>query len=386
VSFAQRLVLVGIMLGGAALFMYALQSDPPPPVSVGERDAQDPSFVPDDVPAAKPGVLDSNANCKPCHEEIYAEWKGDRHALAWVGKLYTELSKNHSDPNCFSCHAPRPVLETGLDSPAESRGENREGGINCLTCHRRGNHVAGPGKEHKAVAGREPECGPVYDSRLARTGAQEQTAKYCGVCHNLHGTSDEFLGSRYAREDGMTCLSCHMEEIVAPVVTGGPPRARMAHRWDGAHSTRMLKKALRMDAKLEDGRVKVRITNAGAGHKVPTDARHRAIYVRVAFFDAYGQPVRVTTLDPLTQREVTDLEVNMDVIRLFYRHEQREPTQIPPAGTLGMDNWRDSEFAVPDGAKGGRVRLRLYYHLNWSWPMRKGALIEEKMISLKEDR
>jgi len=382
VSLVQRLVLVGIMLAGAALFLYALQSDSQPTVDLTTTEESDGTRVAIDAPPAKAGVLDSNDRCQACHAEIYAEWVGDRHAKAWVGELYTELSKNHSDPNCFSCHAPRPVLETGLNSPAESRGENRESGINCITCHRRGNHVAGGRREHGAVAGREPECGPVFDSRLARTGAQEATAKYCGVCHNLHGTSDEFLGSKYAREEGMTCLSCHMEEIVAPVVTGGPPRARMAHRWDGAHSKRMLQRALRMDAKRDGDRIKVRVTNAGAGHKVPTDARHRAIYVRIAFFDAYGQPVRVTTNDPLTRREVTDLEVNMDVIRLFYRHEQREPTQIPPAGTLGKDNWRDSEFAIPPEAKGGRARLRLYYHLNWSWPMRKGTLIEETEIAL----
>ena len=385
-NLAQRLVRVGIMLLGAALFLYALQSDPPEPVQATGTRRDDPIHVPTDVPAAKRGVLDTNANCRSCHEEIYAEWESDRHSLAWVGALYTELSENHTNPNCFSCHAPRPVLETGLDSPAESRGENREGGINCLTCHRRGTHVAGPSREHKAVAGREPDCGPVFDSRLARSGAQEQTARFCGVCHNLHGTSDEFLGSKYARDEGMTCLSCHTEEIVAPVVTGGPPRARMAHRWSGGHSKRMLQKALRMDARLDGDLVKVRVTNAGAGHKVPTDARHRAIYVRIAFFDAYGQPVRVTTLDPLTRRNVTDREVNMDVIRLFYRHEQREPTQISPAGTLGKDNWRDSEFSIPEQAQGGRVRLRLYYLLNWSWPMRKGTLVEEKVISLAEKR
>jgi hypothetical protein len=382
VSLLQRLVLVGLMLGGAALFLFALQSDPPQP----ETSAGSATETLANVPPAKAGMLDSNDNCKACHEEIYAEWEGDRHAIAWVGELYTELSKNHTDPNCFSCHAPRPVLETGLDSPAESRGENRESGINCLTCHRRGDHVAGPSREHKAVAGREPECGPVFDARLARTGAQEATAQYCGVCHNLHGTCDEFLGSKYAREDGMTCLSCHMQEIVAPVVTGGPPRARMAHRWPGAHSKQMLQKALRMDSRLDNDLVKVRVTNAGAGHKVPTDARHRGIYVRIAFFDEYGQPVRVTTVDPLTQREVSDLEVNMDVIRLFYRHEQREPTQIPPAGTLGADNWRDSEFPIPAEARNGRVRVRLYYLLNWAWPMRKGTLIEEQELSLAEKR
>ena len=382
-SFGRRMVLVAIMITGAALFLMSLQPDPIEPrsnASSGEQPVAE--FVATGPPAQK-GVLDSDANCKECHEEIWNEWQSDRHSKAWVGQLYTELSKNHADPNCFSCHAPRPILETGLNSPAESRSEDRESGIGCLSCHKRGNHVAGPSKSHGRVADRDPACGPTFDPELARSGAQSETAAFCGVCHNLHGTCDEFLGSKYARE-GETCLSCHMEEIVAPVVTGGPSKARRSHRWEGGHSPRMLKRALRLDASRDGDLIKARVTNAGAGHKVPTDARHRGIYLRVAFFDAYDQPVRVTTTDPLTRREVTDLEVNMDVIRLFYRHEQRDPTQVDPAGTLGKNNWRDSEFAIPEAAKGGRVRLRLYYLLNWSWPLRKGTLVQEAEIALKE--
>ncbi|MHC4448668.1 MAG: multiheme c-type cytochrome [Planctomycetota bacterium] len=379
-NFGVRIVLVGLMLAGAALFLFALQSEPP--AAEDENTSKQTEQIPvTDAPAAKEGVLDSSKNCRACHTEIYDEWAGDRHAKAWVGKLYIELSQNHSDPNCFSCHAPRPVLETGLDSPAESRGEAKESGIDCLSCHRRGDHVVGPSRTHGPVAGHEPECGPVYDPRMARTGALEQTATFCGVCHNLHGTCDEFLGSRYARE-GETCLSCHMEETVAPAVTGGPPKARRVHQWLGAHSEKMLKRAMKFDARIDGDKVAARVTNRGAGHKIPTDARHRAIYLRIAFFDPYGQPVRVTTTDPISRREVTDLEVSMDVIRLFYRQEQREPTQIDAAGTLGKDNWRDSTFPVPAAARGGEVRLRLYYHLKWSWPMHKGVLVQEQKMAV----
>ena len=70
------------------------------------------------------------------------------------------------------------------------------------------------------------------------------------------------------------------------------------------------------------------------------------------------------------------------MIRLFYRHEQRDSTQIDPAGTLGKDNWRDSRFPIPEGAKGGTARLRLYYLLNWSWPMHKGVLVEETTLRI----
>jgi len=379
-----RVALVGTMLVGAALFLFALQSDPPVP-NEGPKDvvaSAGPGPV-TDAPPAKEGVLSSSETCRDCHREIYDEWAGDRHAQAWVGELYIELSQNHSDPNCFSCHAPRPILETGLDSPAESRGEARESGIDCLSCHRRGDHVAGPSRTHGPVAGRQPDCGPVFDPQLARTGAQKETAQFCGVCHNLHGTCDEFLGSAYARE-GKTCLSCHMEETMAPSVTGGPAKARRKHQFPGAHSETMLKRAMKFEAEIDGGEVKAKIINRGAGHKIPTDARHRAIYLRIAFLDKFGQPVRVTTTDPISHREVTDNEVSMDVVRLFYRQEQREPTQIDPVGTLGKDNWRASTFPIPEGARGGQVRLRLYYHLKWSWPMHKGVLVQEEKMEVPE--
>lgn len=379
-STGARLMLVVVMIVGAALFIFALQAGSPAPLPV--PDEPDPVFVAAvDAPKAKPGVLDSAANCRECHQEIYDEWTGDRHAKAWVGKLYTELSKNHSDPNCYSCHAPRPILETGLQSPAESRGDAREAGIDCLSCHRRGDHVAGPSRTHGEVAGRKPDCGPVFDPRLARDGAQAATANFCGVCHNLHGTCDEFLGSQYAR-DGNTCLTCHMEETMAPSVTGGPAKARRVHRWLGAHSEKTLRTAMKLDAKLESDNVHARVTNRGAGHRIPTDARHRAIYVRIAFTDEFGQPIPITAKDPISHRDVTGRELSMDVIRLFYRHEQRDPTQIDPAGTLGKDNWRDSQFPIPDAARGGSARLRLYYHLNWSWPMHKGVLVEEMKLEI----
>ncbi|MEM8885239.1 MAG: multiheme c-type cytochrome [Planctomycetota bacterium] len=377
-----RLALVGGMLFGAALFVYALQSGAEErPVDVEETPEK--VVVAYDAPPAKPGVLDSSDNCKECHAEIYEEWSGDRHAKAWVGELYTELSNNHTDPNCWSCHAPRPILETGLDSPAEARGEDRESGIDCLSCHRQGNHVVGPSKTHGPVAGRNPDCGPVFDPNFSRSGAQEETAKFCGVCHNLHGTCDEFMGSQYAR-DGDTCLSCHMEETMAPAVTGGPAKARGKHAWPGAHSERMLKRAMKFEASVDGDTLHGRIINKGAGHKIPTDARHRAIYLRVAFVDRFGQPIQITGVDPISRKEVTDRELSMDVVRLFYRQEQRPSTQIPPKGTLGQNNWRDSTFPIPREAKGGKVRLKLIYHLKWSWPMHRGVLVQEMELEIPD--
>jgi hypothetical protein len=374
VSIPARIALALILVLGAGLFVFALAwpepSEPPvePPAAGGGREVAA-------APPARPGLLDSHESCKECHEEIWREWSEDRHAKAWVGELYTEKSQNHTDTSCFSCHAPRPILETGLDSPAEARQDFRESGINCLSCHQRGRHVVTSG-----APGAAP-CGPVHDPAFPddRPDMREATINFCGVCHNLHGTHLEFMGSRYYR-DGMTCLSCHMaEEVVAPVVTGGPSKPRRSHRFPGAHSTEMLRKAMTVVASQEGDRIVARVVNRGAGHRVPTDARHRAIRLKIAFLDAYGQPAPV--LDP--QSGNLEREALLDLIRLFYRQEQREPTQIDPEGTLGKENWRESSIAIPDAARGGKALLRLYYNLSPYAPVEQGTLVEERVVPIE---
>jgi Cytochrome c554 and c-prime len=373
-SAPARIALALILVLGAALFVVAL-AWPEPSEKPAEPPAADGAPEVPAAPPASPGLLDSHENCKACHEEIWREWSEDRHAKAWVGELYTEKSQNHTDTSCFSCHAPRPVLETGLDSPAEARQDFRESGINCLSCHQRGQHVVTSG-----APGAAP-CGPVHDPLFPddRPDMREATINFCGVCHNLHGTHLEFMGSRYYR-DGMTCLSCHMaEEVVAPAVTGGPPKPRKSHRFPGAHSPEMLRKAMTIVADRQGDRIVARVVNRGAGHRIPTDARHRAIRLKIAFLDAYGQPVPV--LDPQTGN--LEREALLDLIRLFYRQEQREPTQIDPEGTLGKENWRESAIAIPEAAKGGKALLRLYYNLSPYAPVEQGTLVEEKAVDLE---
>jgi hypothetical protein len=369
-----RLIAVLALVAGAALFLFALRGgevDPAP----GRAASPGTAPAPPSGPPAKPGLLDSHENCKGCHEEIWNEWASSYHAQAWVDPLFRELSNDYRDQSCHSCHAPRPIHETGF-ATAEARSSGRESGVNCLTCHRKGDHAVGPIADPQGTAETPADCGPAYDPEHARESSQEKVIAFCGVCHNLHKTHEEFLGSRYARE-GMTCLTCHMPEVVRPIVKGGKPRQSRRHTWPGAHSEEMLRTAMALDARREGGRVLVRAINRGAGHRVPTDARHRALHVRVAFFDAFDAPVAAVADDGTRGREVT-----IDLIRLFYRDEMREPTQVEPDGTLGKENWRESGIAIPKEALGGRAQVSLYYLLRWDWPMEKGVLVQQVKVPL----
>jgi len=377
-----RIVCVLALVGGSLLFLNALKGAPESDRQ--ERDLRvgdEPTRGADTVYAeAKPGVLDSPKNCKRCHAEIYKEWEESYHGQAWVDPLFKQLSQDYRDESCYGCHAPRPIHETKLQT-AEDRGTRRHTGVDCLTCHKRGNHVVGPIEDPQSYPGVEMECGPAFDANHPRDDAQQVTVDYCGVCHNAHGTGDEFLASRYARE-GQTCLTCHMEEVYRPIVTGGKPRKGRRHTFPGAHSPEMLRTAMTVDARREGDTLFVRAINQGAGHKVPTDARHRGIHLRVAFFDSYGAPVAFQS--PLDQKRGRELTV--DLIRLFYRHEQREPTQIAPDGTIGQPNYRETAVSIPKTAVGGKAVVKLYYLLVHSWPVeQKGVLVTQREISLKEE-
>ncbi len=378
-SGAVRFACVLALILGAILFISALQEDggdDPLPVRNGNGEPEE--KIATALPA-KPGVLDSPENCKECHEEIYKEWEESYHGQAWVDPLFKQLTDEYRDESCYSCHAPRPIHETGLQT-AEDRGTRRPTGVDCLSCHKRGNNVVGPIKDPRGYPGVSPDCGPAYAADHATADAQAVTVRYCGVCHAPHGTDKEFLGSKYARE-GMSCLSCHMEEVYRPIVKGGKPRKSRRHNFPGAHSVEMLRTAMTVtaDFEKESGSLTVRAINQGAGHRIPTDARHRAIHLRVAFFDAYGAPVAYR----FPPNERPGREQTVDLIRLFYRHEQKEPTQIDPAGTIGKNNWREVKVPVPDGALGGKAVAKLYYLLVYSWPVEhKGVLVAQKEVSL----
>lgn len=369
-----RAITLLALAAGAALFVFALRWSDPAPDGSPATGAPGESEPGPGAPA-KAGVLDSSENCRACHEEIYEEWASSYHAQAWVDPLFRELSNEYKDQSCHSCHAPRPIHETGF-ATAEARATDRQSGVNCLTCHKKGDRVAGPIPDPQGSPECPPDCGPLYDPAHASERSQKATLDFCGVCHNLHGTNDEFLRSRYAREN-MTCLTCHMPEVVRPIVKGGKPRQSRRHTFPGAHSEEMLRTAMGIEARLEGDRIVARAVNKGAGHKVPTDARHRGIHVRVAFFDEFDKPVPAVADDGTKGRVVT-----IDLIRLFYRQEQREPTQIDPDGTLGSVHWRESSIRVPPEAARGRAQVSLHYLLRWDWPVERGVLIQQVNVPI----
>lgn len=337
---------------------------PPPPVA--PRSPTDPS-TPSAAGAPTRPAFASAAQCGNCHKEIYAEWVGSMHGQAMTDPLFLELSDGLKQEECIRCHAPVPLRETENWETPIARSDRREDAVSCLTCHQAGGHVAGP---HKDLTG---PCRPVYDPD------QTDVTKICFGCHNQHFTGEEWLAGPYAPDaplprkvEAKTCLDCHMPAVARPLVPGGPVRQGRRHTWPGGHSMEQVRKAVKLEAetKVEDGNLVVTtwVTNVGAGHNVPTDARHRCLDVFVKVLDASGKVV-LDPLDPLQQPKAQAARY-----RLNYRNSNVPDTQIPPLARVSkMGTWSGT-VTVP-GVTAGTGEAWLVYRMT-----PKDALTPESLV------
>ncbi len=301
------------------------------PVAWGEQpEAPAPNDVvrgappaPGGAAAGEPAFLTAEA-CGKCHQEIWTEWKASFHGRAMSDPLFLEKTVEMPNPEeCIRCHAPVSLREANFETPV-SRTSRREDAVSCLTCHQDGANVAGP------FGGLTGACNPIGDPQ------QRDVMKICFPCHNQHETGFEWLAGPYAPEappprqrPAETCITCHMPEVDRPLVPGGPVRTGRRHTWLGGHSFSMLVRASALDVEVRpttDGghEIEVFVTNRGAGHAIPTDARHRSFDTYLKLWDADGNVV----LDPL--RRSDQARSLLATFRKYYREEGKRDSQIPP--------------------------------------------------------
>lgn len=335
------------------------EDKPDPPAAdpaASDTPAPDTLNAPADFPAedAEPAFRTA-AQCGKCHVEIYKEWKASFHGRAMSDPLFLELSADVNKEECIRCHAPVSLREAEFETPV-ARSANREDAISCLSCHQKGGQMAGP------FGGLTGACQPVGDA------AQRDVVKVCFPCHNQHDTGNEWMRGPYApdaplpkQRASQDCLGCHMPAVERPLVEGGPVRKGRRHTWFGGHSFAQLKRAAKLDVEVKplDGggfRVEVFVTNVGAGHAIPTDARHRSFDTYIKVWDADGNVV----LDPLRLSDET--RSHLAKFRKFYRGSGQKDTQIPPlerVATLG----EGPGFLEFPTLTGGRGEAWLVYRL-----------------------
>jgi len=289
------------------------------------------------VPAGLPDLRPET--CGGCHREIYEEWRVSTHARAWEDPQFqAELDKQRgggtgaggadSSWMCVNCHIPlvnqhetRVVgLKGGaLDRPVRVpnprfQPDLVDSAIGCAACHVRGGVVYGPTGDTEAPhpVAKDPDL---------------LTPAVCERCHEAEAffpeldlacvfrTGTEFRAGPYD-DEGKVCQTCHMPAALRPLVAGGAPRPTRRHWFGGS----MLPKRPEYEAEIaplrafypdgltvelaspparlapgEPARVEWVVTNAEAGHSLPTGDPERYLEVTLRARGADGRPLAERT-------------------------------------------------------------------------------------------
>lgn len=294
--------------------------------------------------------------CGACHPDIYAEWKLSTHAAAWIDEQYqVEIAKSGNRWLCLNCHTPllvqhdrwpvgledgdveRPVL---IDNPVHDPAL-REEGITCAACHLREGTIAGPGLPN-STSPHPVQADPDFRGNAICARCHQATATYPGktfIC--VFDTEREWSEGPYPAE-GKGCLDCHMPEVERPMALGGPVRKGRSHWWRGAGIPKVAgvqppvyanPPGLDVAGSWGGDEVALEVTNARAGHLLPTGDPERWVQLDLRFADAAGAPVG----EPWTHHIGQRWEWNPVPRKL-------SDNRLPPRATRAL------KVPVPDGA------------------------------------
>lgn len=307
-----------------------------------------------------PGLPDLSARtCAACHPDHHAEWQTSVHAQAWVDPQYqAEIGKSGNRWLCLNCHTPllrqQDLWPSGLvggdvelpvlaPNPAFD-DQLRDEGITCAACHVRDGAIAGPGS-----GGAAPH--PVVVDPDLRSGA------LCRRCHDVQvvypgksfvctfETGLELDAGSWAAE-GATCVTCHMPVGRRAAAVGGPEREVARHWWRGAGIPKFAdgpypppeanRFGLELGLVIEGDEAVVTMTNAHAGHRLPTGDPERWVQVDVRFLDQAGAELGNHTLE-VRQEWAWEVPPRKVADNRLAPRESRETRLALPAGAVTVE-------------------------------------------------
>lgn len=227
------------------------------------------------------GRVDERMACAQCHRAVHDEWRGSAHARAFVDPIFQKALESRAEPErCIPCHAPTSALDR-LGQMPRARADGREHGIDCKSCHVRGETVHGP--DGGTTDAHATEKDPTFVGR--------GSVALCSGCHDMRiadvlPLAREFRAANEGEGDA-TCVSCHMESVRRVVAqdpkTGAPsgePRAGRSHALLGPADAEFCATAFAFELESTEG-THALVLRCGAGHGVPGLARLRSFDVRV---------------------------------------------------------------------------------------------------------
>ncbi|MCE2399804.1 hypothetical protein J4G08_02825 [Candidatus Poribacteria bacterium] len=206
-----------------------------------------------------------DGKCKSCHPAIWREWEKSIHAQAWVDEIYQEAAKQVAgrEKSCDPCHAPKPILVTGIGKMPKLRNVQRDSGVSCLVCHL---------DSDGAMQGPPASAETNFHANVTNPIYKEST-KLCATCHGQpsvpeHDQVSSFLKSKFATEN-KSCATCHMPLVSRLQSTASYESITgRKHTWRGSRSVTQLKNAAALKIEFADKKATVTLQNK-AGHLLP---------------------------------------------------------------------------------------------------------------------
>ena len=252
-------------------------------------------------------------DCGMCHVQHYEEWQKSTHANAWTDKQFqAELKKESSPFMCINCHIPlqnqQEYIIKGLEDgdiykPVKEKNphfdpELQLEGITCVSCHLRDNKIVGP-------------TGTTLAPHAVKKDTERLSEKLCISCHNATAvvtptlacsfqTGDEWKAGPFYKQKN--CISCHMPETHRSIVAGMPKRKSRFHSFPASgipkssthHPERLESLTFTLSPNKKTYAAKdsliftLELTNANAGHRVPTGNPERFIITDMVLKDKKG--------------------------------------------------------------------------------------------------
>ena len=286
-----------------------------------------------------------DGKCKSCHPAIWREWENSMHAKAWVDEIYQAAAKQIADreTKCDQCHAPQPILITGVGKMPKLRDKQREAGVSCLVCHL---------DAHGAMNGPAASAETYFHANVTNPIYTEPTG-LCGTCHGQqsvpeHDQVSSFLKSKFAEGDA-SCATCHMPVVTRLQSTTSRESIKgRKHTWRGSRSVAQLKRAATLQLGYVDGKAEVKLRSK-TGHILP------------------GGTLRTIVLE-VTRHAPDGTERQKQRISISARNENR---------LLPNEN-RVYAFDMPSATTGDTIKARLIYQLTPDTPEPKRILMAEE--------
>ncbi|MBI5442252.1 MAG: hypothetical protein HY900_13705 [Deltaproteobacteria bacterium] len=304
--------------------------------------------------------------CGRCHVDIYGLWKESMHSKALSDPAFratfmdpTIQKDARLKQRCLQCHAPAHYYnpKVSLDSEVASEG------VTCDFCHSiQELNAQNPAKPFSVAWGnvkRGPFKDAISPAHETRHSALFESADLCGSCHEMTNAKGLPIITTYSEwketknAGGSTCQECHMPLGAGVSVFNDVQktiRRINLHTFPGGHSRAQLLEALDikiLDATRNYGKmtVKLGLTNAGAGHYIPTGNPLRKVTVDFSVYSSTNKRIHHEQVE--LSRKFTDgagkpLRTDLDI--LTKATAVAEDSRIAPGETRTLT----FEFMAPD--------------------------------------